>query len=103
MSDEPQDDNRKPLRVREAALQRGAPRSIEQWVTAGEFKAQCLRFIDRINQQGGEYVVTRYGKPVARLVPYEPAPPSLIGHVAGSVLHYGDLISPIGEEWDADA
>ncbi len=103
MSDKPNDPRYGVLTAREPALKWGEPRTTAEWIAAGEFKAQCLRLIERISQHGGEYVVTRYGKPVAKLVPYDPSPPSLIGHIAGSVLQCGDLVSPIGDAWDADA
>ena len=74
----------------------------EEWVTAAEFKAQCLRLIEEVRQGRGEVVVTRYGKPVARLVPYTPEEPvSIFGHLQGTVLSHGDLIAPIDEPWDA--
>lgn len=66
-------------------------------VPAGEFKARCLALLDLVAETGQELVVTKRGKPVARLVPAE-APPSL----SGSVVWEGDLISPIGEEWGAE-
>lgn len=88
--------------VREAALQWGT-RPHENRIGAGEFKIQCLRLIDRVAEEGAQFVVTRYGRPVARLVPYDDPVPSIFGHVAGSVLRYGDLVSPIDEAWDADA
>lgn len=91
--------------VREVALvQYGEqPAAAQQWVTAADFKTHCLRLIDEILQTRGEVVVTRYGKPVARLVPFSEAPVSLFGHLSGSVASYGDLVSPVGEAWDADA
>jgi prevent-host-death family protein len=74
-----------------------------EWVSAATFKAECLRLIERVRQERTEVVVTRYGKPVARLVPYAEAPLSIFGHVAGAVVSHGDLVSPTGEDWDADA
>lgn len=65
-------------------------------VPAGEFKARCLALLDLVSETGEELVVTKRGKPVARLVPVE-VPPGL----AGSIVWEGDLISPIGEEWSA--
>ena len=98
----PDDFDPKQSVVREAALEWGS-RPHENRIGAGEFKIQCLRLIDRVAEENAEFVVTRYGRPVARLVPYGDAPPSIFGHVAGSVLRYGDLVSPIDEAWDADA
>ena len=36
---------------------------------ATEFKRNCLRLLDRVNQEGIEIVVTKFGIPVARVVP----------------------------------
>ncbi len=75
----------------------------EREVPAGEFKAKCLALMDRVRETGATYVVTKHGRPVARLVPVDEAPPvRLFGLMAGTVLDYGDLISPIDEVWDAD-
>lgn len=98
----PDDFDPKQFLVRETAFQWGTPPH-ENRIGAGEFKVQCLRLIDRVTEEGAEFVVTRYGRPVARLVPYDVAPPSIFGHLAGSVLRYGDIVSPIDEAWDADA
>ncbi|HEX8210737.1 MAG TPA: type II toxin-antitoxin system Phd/YefM family antitoxin [Longimicrobium sp.] len=73
------------------------------WVPAGDFKTHCLQLIEQVRQERGEVVITRYGRPVAKLVPFEESPVSMVGYLAGSVTAYGDLISPIDEEWDADA
>lgn len=102
--------NRPPRMVREAAAAYlpGAAGGDgggggEERVSAAEFKTHCLRLIERVQRERGTVVVTRYGRPVARLVPYDEAPGSLLGHVAGAVSHYGDLVSPVGEAWEADA
>jgi len=65
-------------------------------VPAGEFKARCLALLDLVSETGEELVVTKRGKPVARVVPAE-EPPSL----SGSVVWEGDLIAPIDEDWRA--
>lgn len=102
MYKKPEDEKRV---VREAARKYGEPPpASDEWVTAADFKANCLRLIEEVRQGRGEVVVTRYGKPVARLVPYTEAPAmSLFGHLSGSVVSHGDLIAPIDEPWDADA
>ena len=40
-------------------------------VSAATFKARCLELMDRVCETGAEYVVTKHGRSVARLVPYE--------------------------------
>jgi prevent-host-death family protein len=66
-------------------------------IPAGEFKARCLALLDRVAETGEELVVTKRGRPVARLLPVEPPPP-----LRGSVVWEGDLISPIEEDWAAE-
>jgi len=68
-------------------------------IPAGEFKAHCLRLLDEVARTGSSFVVTKRGRPVARVVPVAGnEPPSL----AGSILKEGDLISPVGETWESD-
>jgi prevent-host-death family protein len=74
-------------------------------VPAGEFKARCLQLLDDVASTGEALVITKRGRPVARLVPMPRAEPpsSLFGALKGRVLSQGDLISPIDEVWDAEA
>ncbi len=74
-------------------------------VPASELKAAWHEYLDRVGQGNEEIVVTRYGKPVAKLVPIdgEPAEPGIFGWLAGTVTVEGDIIGPTGEEWEADA
>ena len=70
-------------------------------VPAAEFKAKCLELMDRVRETGGEYVVTKHGKPVAKLVPYaEPARRSFFGSMKGTVLTYERPFDPIDGEYD---
>ena len=36
---------------------------------AGEFKAKCLAIMDRVSKTGEPIVITKHGKPVAKLIP----------------------------------
>ena len=65
-------------------------------VPAGEFKARCLALLDEVAETGKPLVVTKRGKPVARVVAVE-TPPGLLH----SVKKEKDLVSPIEEKWDA--
>lgn len=72
-------------------------------IAAGQFKAQCLKLMDQVQQTKEEIVITKYGIPVARLVPVESEPPtSIIGWMKDSVKITGDIVAPIDEEWEAD-
>ena len=72
-------------------------------VAAADFKARCLELMDRVRETGAEYVVTKHGRPVARLVPYdEPARKPLFGAMKGTVLKYERPLVPIDADYDLD-
>lgn len=68
-------------------------------IPAGKFKAECLALLDEVAASGEEIIVTKRGKPVARVLPLE-APPSLEGSVTFLVSDE-ELMAPIEAEWDA--
>lgn len=67
-------------------------------IAAGKFRAECLALLDEVAASGEEIIVTKRGKPVARLLPLEP--PSLEGSVTFLVSDE-ELMAPIEAEWDA--
>jgi prevent-host-death family protein len=70
-------------------------------IPAGEFKAKCLALLDEVRDGGEEIVVTKRGKPVAKLVPVEQA---RWHSLAGSVLwEADDIITPFDDQWEANA
>ncbi len=72
----------------------------ERRIAAGEFKAKCLALLDEVALTGQNIVVTKRGKPVAKIAPLdEGKAPSL----RGSVLWEKDVLSPVGDPWDADS
>lgn len=71
-------------------------------IAAGEFKTHCLKLMDRVNQEHCSMTITKHGKPVARLVPVDDAPPALYGLLKGRVRISGDIVGSTGEVWDAD-
>jgi len=88
-------------RVREAVVA-PLPTAGPQTVGAAEFKARCLELMDNVRERGGEIVITKYGQPVAKLVPV--APPARgdgFGILKGTVTYLGDIVAPIGERWNA--
>lgn len=72
----------------------------EKTIPAGEFKAKCLSLMDEVERTGEPLVITKRGRPVARLVPERTAPKSLFGSMRGSVIIKGDIISPLDEPWE---
>ncbi len=70
-------------------------------IPAGEFKARCLKLMDQVRATRRPIVITKRGKPVARLVPMEEELPSIFGRMRGTVTIHGDIVGPTGEEWHA--
>lgn len=65
-------------------------------VGATKFKEQCLAILDELDADG--IVITKHGRPVARLIPIGRASAELIGALAGDIRVTGDLLST-GVEW----
>lgn len=72
-------------------------------ISAGRFKAQCLKLMDEVKARNGEVVITKRGKPVARLVAYDETPVPVHGFLKNTVTIVGDVISPVGGKWDAES
>lgn len=70
-------------------------------ISAGEFKARCLALMDEVQSGGGEYIITKRGEPVAKLVPIRAEARRLLGSMKGTVKTLGDLITPLDEAWEA--
>jgi prevent-host-death family protein len=71
-------------------------------VKASEFKAKCLQLMDEVAASGEPVIVTKHGKPVARLVPADAKQPkSIFGALKGMGRITGDIISPLDVEWEA--
>jgi len=72
-------------------------------IAAGQFKAQCLQLMNQVQQSREEIVITKHGKPVAKLVPVdESEPQSVLGYLQGTVEIVGDIVSPLEDEWEAN-
>jgi prevent-host-death family protein len=69
-------------------------------VNAARFKAECLALLDDVAATGQPIVVTKRGKPVARVIPVE-EPPSLRGSVT-ILVSEEELLAPMDEVWDAE-
>ena len=68
-------------------------------IGAAKFKEQCLALLDSLDPEG--LVVTKHGRPVARVIPFERGSGALIGSLEGKIEVLGDVLST-GATWDAD-
>jgi prevent-host-death family protein len=79
------------------------PRSSKSQVGTAEFKARCFELIDHVKEARAEYIVTRHGKPVAKLGPVEAlSSVSPLGAMRGTLLKYDDPFDPIPATWATD-
>lgn len=74
-------------------------------VSSSDLKTSWHEFLEQVFQARQEIVVTRYGRPIARLSPYDGPEgyETIFGCLAESVTVHGDIIAPVGGAWDADA
>jgi prevent-host-death family protein len=69
-------------------------------VPAAEFKARCLSLLDRVGPEG--IVITKHGKPVAKLIPIHTDTGKIIGSFKGKIEIKGNILST-GIKWDAES
>ena len=70
-----------------------------EMIPVSKLKAEALALVERASR-GEEFVITKRGKPVVRMIPID-EPPGLLGSVrfVGSP---DDLMEPTGETWSAE-
>jgi prevent-host-death family protein len=69
-------------------------------IGAAQFKEQCLAILDEVGPEG--IIVTKHGKPVAKLIPMEADSAHLIGILEEDIVVRGDLLST-GVKWNAES
>ena len=69
---------------------------------AGESKARCLKLMDEVQKTRDPLIITKRGKPVAKLVPADKSGNDIFGCLKGVVKIVGDIESPLAppEDWE---
>jgi prevent-host-death family protein len=74
-------------------------------VAVSEFKAKCLGLIEEVRKTRKPIRLTRFGKPVAEVVPPSPEkqPGTWLGCMTGTAEILGDIVGPTGslDDWEA--
>lgn len=72
-------------------------------ISAAKFKARCLSLMDDVQSTRKPLIITKRGKPVAKLVPADPAKDDFIGSLKGVFRIVGDIESPAvpPEDWES--
>ena len=70
-------------------------------MAAGAFKVHCLAVMDEVQSKREAVVITKRGKPVAKLVPVDSKTDDIYGFLKGKGKILGDIVSPVltPEEW----
>jgi prevent-host-death family protein len=69
-------------------------------ITATEFKARCLRLLDEVADTGETLVVTKRGRPVARVEPS--SPPVDLSNSVKLLVDADEFVEPLDITWDAE-
>ena len=68
-----------------------------------DFKAHALRVLDKVSTTKERVVVTKRGKPLAEVIPFEePGAKQISGKLVNAKVSENDLISPVDEGWSAN-
>jgi prevent-host-death family protein len=72
-------------------------------IAAAEFKARCLTLMEDVHSSRRPLVITKRGKPIAKLIPIDDVTDDFIGSLKGVIRINGDIESPVepAEAWDA--
>ena len=71
-------------------------------IAAAEFKARCLTLMDDVRSTREPIIITKRGKPVAKLVPADAPEREFIGRLKGIIKVVGDIESPIEPDaWES--
>jgi prevent-host-death family protein len=69
-------------------------------IQAGQFKAKCLQLMDEVEEKHICIIITKHGKPVAKLMPIEETPVDFFGCLKDTVNIKKDIVDPLDVEWE---
>lgn len=73
----------------------------ERTIGASDFKAKCLRILEEVAKRGDTVIVTKRGKPLAKLVPLERERKPLKGRWKGLAKTKGDIVYfDTSQDWE---
>ncbi|MDE2883215.1 MAG: type II toxin-antitoxin system Phd/YefM family antitoxin [Acidobacteriota bacterium] len=76
---------------------------VTRTMKASDFRAKCLKLMDEVAETGDEIVITKNGRPVARLAPYRKKRQPWSGCDPDTIQIHGDIVGPLGVEWEAES
>jgi prevent-host-death family protein len=74
----------------------------EHDISVSEFKARCLALVEEVAETHKMLIITKFGKPIAKVCPIENTKPPLLGSWAGTVDVEGDIVHiDTSADWEA--
>ncbi len=72
-------------------------------MAAGKFKAHCLQVMDQVHSTRTPVVITKRGKPIAKLIPADEGRSEVFDCLKGKIEILGDIVSPVvsPDDWEA--
>jgi prevent-host-death family protein len=72
------------------------------YISVSEFKARCLALLDEVSSSHQMLIITKFGKPIAKVSPIEKTKPALLGSWKGVMEVEGDIVNfDTSDEWEA--
>ena len=73
-------------------------------ITAASFRSNCFKILDEVDKKYKEVIITKRGKPIAKLIRYQTnnASDPLLGSLPNAGSTVGDLTEPLEDEWELD-
>ncbi|MBW1796629.1 MAG: type II toxin-antitoxin system Phd/YefM family antitoxin [Deltaproteobacteria bacterium] len=73
-------------------------------ISAAKFRTNCFRILDEVYQTHKEVIITKRGKPIAKVINYNQE--EISDPLIGAMIHAGetldDLTVPFGDKWELD-
>ena len=70
-------------------------------IAIGDFKTRCLRLLEEVRTSHEGLMITKRGVPIAEVFPIREKRQQARADLLGTVTFEGDIISPLGETWEA--
>lgn len=70
-------------------------------IPVGKFKSECLSILGKVHEKEESYVLTKHGKPIARVIPYHKVTAN--NPLKDSIVFQKDIVEPLGEQWESES
>lgn len=76
---------------------------LNRLIPAAKFKAECLHLMNTVHEKHVTYIITKRGKPFAKLVPISKVQTTnYFGYLQGTATTEGNIIDSLDLQWDAE-